>query len=276
VLAAAYRHAVAEAPPACHLEVAHLAAIGQVESGSAGGRTIGPDHRVSPAIYGPLLDGGPFAVVPDSDGGRYDGDTGYDRAVGPLQFLPGTWVTAGRDGDADGVRDPQNVFDAALATAGYLCGDGRDLALDADLRSAVLSYNASEDYLDAVLQWVAHFRRHGLGALGDVAFLVASGGRASDLDGPEEVVTPPQEDEAATSTAASGGNPSSTRRPGPTTGTPTTTATPTATATSTATAPTPTTTTSTPAPSPTTTATPTPSTTTTATPTTTGTTDGSG
>ena len=101
----------------CHLRVSHLAAIGQVESGSIGGRSV-VGHRVTPAIYGPLLDGGPFAVIRDSDGGGYDGAGDYDRAMGPLQFLPGTWRWAGRDGDGDGRRDPQNVFDAAL-------GDGR-------------------------------------------------------------------------------------------------------------------------------------------------------
>jgi membrane-bound lytic murein transglycosylase B len=191
VLAAAYRKAVSGASPGCHLQVAHLAAIGQVESGSIGGRTVTSDHRVSPAIYGPLLDGGPFAVVRDSDDGRYDGASDFDRAVGPLQFLPGTWSWAGRDGDADGMRDPQNVYDAAAATADYLCADGRDLARTGDLRSAVLSYNQSGAYRSAVLEWVSYFRRHGLAALTTVAFRVGSGGRASDLAAPPEPKKPP-------------------------------------------------------------------------------------
>ena len=115
---------------------------------------------------------------------RYDGDGQYDRAMGPLQFLPGTWRWAGRDGDGDGRRDPQNVFDAALATAGYLCLGGRDLSRAGDLRSAVLSYNQSGDYHSAVLEWVSYFRRHGLAALTSVAFRVGSGGRASALAEP--------------------------------------------------------------------------------------------
>ncbi|WP_457253581.1 lytic murein transglycosylase [Pedococcus sp. P5_B7] len=181
VLAAAYRKAVSGSPKSCHLRVEHLAAIGQVESGSIGGRSVTSAHRVAPAIYGPLLDGGPFAVVHDSDGGGYDGDGQYDRAMGPLQFLPGTWRWAGRDGDGDGRRDPQNVFDAALATAGYLCLGGRDLSHAGDLRSAVLSYNQSGQYHSAVLEWVSYFRQHGLAALTSVAFRVGSGGRASAL-----------------------------------------------------------------------------------------------
>jgi hypothetical protein len=185
VLAKAYLSAVARSRRGCHLSTAHLAAIGQVESGSVGGRSVGADHRVTPQIYGPLLDGGPFAVVHDTDGGTYDGDGSYDRAMGPLQFLPGTWRWAGRDGDGDGHRDPQNVFDAALATAGYLCADGRDLRSDGELRSAVLSYNYSGDYVTAVSDWIDFFTMHGLAALDDVAFRVASGGRASDLPVPE-------------------------------------------------------------------------------------------
>ena len=181
VLAAAYVKAAAKVPRSCHLEVAHLAAIGQVESGSVGGRRIDGDHRVSPAIYGPLLDGGPFAVVRDSDRGAYDGASDYDRAVGPLQFLPGTWRWAGRDGDGDGRRDPQNVFDAALATADYLCRDGRDLSHAGDRRAAILSYNWSGEYVTAVSQWISFFTRHGLAPLDDVAFRVGSGGRASAL-----------------------------------------------------------------------------------------------
>ena len=94
VLVAAYNAAVAAAPPECHLPPALLAAIGQIESGSAGGRQIGPDHKVNPPIYGPVLDGGPFAAIRDTDGGLFDGDVVWDRAVGPMQFIPGTWRLA--------------------------------------------------------------------------------------------------------------------------------------------------------------------------------------
>jgi hypothetical protein len=180
VLAAAYLKAAGRAPASCHLRAADLAALGQIESGSVGGRTLA-GHRVTPAIYGPLLDGGPFTVIRDTDGGRFDGATDYDRAVGPMQFLPGTWTWAGRDGDGDGVRDPQNVFDATLATADYLCRQGRDLSKPAQLRAAFWSYNQSGDYVAAALQWVSYFERQGLAAMDAVAFRVGSGGRASDL-----------------------------------------------------------------------------------------------
>lgn len=230
VLARAYVAAVAKSPRGCHLRTAHLAAIGQVESGSVGGRSVGADHRVTPQIYGPLLDGGPFAVVHDSDGGSYDGDSSYDRAMGPLQFLPGTWRWAGRDGDGDGRRDPQNVFDAALATAGYLCSDGRDLRSEQQWRSAVLSYNFSGDYVAAVDDWVEFFTGHGLAAMSDVAFRVGSGGRASDLPVPESS-TSSSTTSTTTSTTTSGTTSATatSRTPRPTSSTRTATATPTTT-----------------------------------------------
>ena len=44
-----------------------------------------------------------------------------DRAVGPMQFLPASWARYGADGNGDGVRDPHQLDDAALAAAAYLC-----------------------------------------------------------------------------------------------------------------------------------------------------------
>ena len=252
VLAAAYRRAVSRAARGCHLQVAHLAAIGQVESGSIGGRSVTADHRVTPAIYGPLLDGGPFAVVHDSDGGAIDGASDYDRAVGPLQFLPGSWSWAGRDGDGDGRRDPQNVFDAALAAADYLCRGGRDLARARDLRSAVLSYNQSGAYHSAVLEWVSYFQRHGLAALVTVAFRVGSGGRASALTVATPDPSPPTSAPGATAAKpASTGSSPSTGSAGPATPTSTSTVPPAATPTPPAPADQPSPHPTTPAPSPT-------------------------
>jgi hypothetical protein len=160
VLLAAYTSAVEHAPAACHLPVSLLAAIGQVESGSLVGRPMDVDHRTS--VLGPVLDGHGYAAVPDSDQGRIDGDTVWDRAVGPMQFLPSTWRRFGVDGDHDGVADPQDVEDAAAGTAAYLCYGARDLSDPRDLRAAVLSYNHSGAYLDLVMTYERRFRRLGL------------------------------------------------------------------------------------------------------------------
>ena len=93
VLLQAYRSAVAGSRESCNLPVSLLAAIGQVESGSLAGRPLDKEHRTS--VLGPVLDGNGFAAVADTDKGRWDGDTKWDRAVGPMQFIPGTWDTFG-------------------------------------------------------------------------------------------------------------------------------------------------------------------------------------
>ena len=87
----------------------------------------------------------------DSDGGRHDGDLEFDRAVGPMQFIPTTWSRWGRDGNGDGVADPQNIFDAALAAAHYLCSGPGGLDTDSALTDAYLRYNQSRSYALKVL-----------------------------------------------------------------------------------------------------------------------------
>ena len=152
VLWRAYRSAASSVPTACHLPVGLLAAIGQVESGSLAGRGLDSRHRAVPAVLGPVLDGHGYAAIPDTDGGRWDHDTTWDRAVGPMQFIPSTWARWGRDGSGDGTSDPQNVEDSAWSAAAYLCAGGRDLATAPGLRSAILSYNHSAAYLADVLR----------------------------------------------------------------------------------------------------------------------------
>jgi len=150
VIWAAYASAAAK-DGSCHLPVMLLAAIGEVESSTLRGRTLNAAHDAVPPVIGPALTGGSFAAIRDSDHGVWDGDPVWDHAVGPMQFIPATWRIWGADGNGDGVKDPQNVEDAALAAAGYLCAGGRDLSRPADLQAAVLSYNHSSQYLATVL-----------------------------------------------------------------------------------------------------------------------------
>ncbi|WP_265565816.1 lytic transglycosylase domain-containing protein [Streptomyces hygroscopicus] len=157
---AAYRRAATElarTAPGCGLRWQLLAAIGQVESGQAWGGRVAPDGTTLTPILGPRLDGGAFALVRDTDGGVHDGDTVYDRAVGPMQFIPSTWARWGADGNGDGRADPNNVFDAALAAGRYLCAAGTDLSDPAGLDRAILGYNHSESYLRTVRAWYAYF-----------------------------------------------------------------------------------------------------------------------
>ncbi|MEV4920896.1 lytic murein transglycosylase [Streptomyces tirandamycinicus] len=157
---AAYRRAESElgrSAPGCGLRWQLLAAIGQVESGQAHGGRVGPDGTTVTPILGPRLDGNGFARITDTDGGAYDGDTVYDRAVGPMQFIPSTWAVWGTDGNGDGRADPSNIHDAALSAGRYLCAGGRDLSEPADLDRAILGYNRSTAYLRTVLAWFDYF-----------------------------------------------------------------------------------------------------------------------
>ncbi|MEU6477718.1 lytic murein transglycosylase [Streptomyces sp. NPDC047017] len=158
----AYRAAeasVARTDPGCRLPWQLLAAIGKVESGQAGGGAVDRQGTTLGRIAGPALDGRGFALVRDTDGGALDGDKVYDRAVGPMQFLPSTWARWGVDGNGDHRADPDNVFDAALAAGHYLCAGGRDLSRAADLDQAVLGYNDSDAYLRLVRYWLDFYRR---------------------------------------------------------------------------------------------------------------------
>jgi hypothetical protein len=158
----AYKKAAAElraAQPGCNLPWELLAAIGKVESGQARGGRVDAEGTTTSKILGPVLDGNGFARIPDTDHGAWDGDTTYDRAVGPMQFIPSTWAWAGRDGNGDGAKDPDNIYDAALAAGHYLCRNGWDLSDPDDLARAILSYNSSQDYLHTVLSWLEYYRK---------------------------------------------------------------------------------------------------------------------
>lgn len=154
--------------PSCRLPWWLLAGIGHTESGHAEAGRLTADGTTRGRILGPRLNGGIAgdAIITDTDHGSYDGDTVYDRAVGPMQFIPSTWVRWGADGNADGKRDPSNIFDATLAAGRYLCAGNRDLATNAGLKAAVLSYNHSVPYLATVLAWGAAYR-DGASALPD-------------------------------------------------------------------------------------------------------------
>ncbi|MCT2542434.1 lytic transglycosylase domain-containing protein [Streptomyces atratus] len=159
---AAYRKAestLGRTDPGCRLPWQLLAAIGKVESGQAGGGRVDAHGTTLSPILGPVLDGAGFANIPDTDGGAYDGDRRYDRAVGPMQFIPSTWAHWGQDGNGDGRRDPNNIYDAALAAGHYLCAGPRDLSVKADLDRAILSYNHSDTYLRTALSWLEFYRK---------------------------------------------------------------------------------------------------------------------
>src|SRR5690554_4543531 len=182
----AYRAAadrLADEQPSCGLRWELLAGIGKVESNHARGQLSDEGVSVS-RIIGPVLNStGPTAAIADSDAGRWDGDSLWDRAVGPMQFIPGTWRIFGVDGSGDGVADPQNVWDAALSAGYYLCAGGADLTSDAGLRSALLRYNRSTAYVATVIGWINAY------ANGSV---YAPDGIDGGTDGSSDIVAAPE------------------------------------------------------------------------------------
>ena len=154
----AYQRAEAvinKADKGCNLSWELVAAIGRVESdhGRFGGNALDERGVARPGIFGIALDGkNDTQRILDTDAGQYDDDTRFDRAVGPMQFIPSTWSVVGVDGDSDGTRDPQDIDDAALATAVYLCSGDDDLSAEKGQRASVYRYNHSNAYVDLVLE----------------------------------------------------------------------------------------------------------------------------
>ncbi|MFC7448806.1 lytic transglycosylase domain-containing protein [Rhodococcus daqingensis] len=149
----AYGYAAAvmtQSRPECGIGWTTVAGIASVESrhGTYRGSSVAPTGDVSPQIRGIPLDGGPgVAEIADTDGGEMDGDPVHDRAMGPLQFIPETWKRWGVDANGDGIADPDNIDDAALTAARYLCARGGDLSTAEGWQRALMAYNLSGEYL---------------------------------------------------------------------------------------------------------------------------------
>ena len=176
----AYRVAAARmdtSQPDCGIDWSLLAGIGRVESnhGRFGGAVLNADGTSTPEIRGPALDGKGFAFIGDSDNGVFDHDSSYDRAVGPMQFIPTTWRSYAIDADGNHTTDPFDIDDAALGAAHYLCVAGDNLTTEAGQRDAVMAYNHSDSYVAEVLA---------------LARAYASGIRVDDLPLMGNVVSP--------------------------------------------------------------------------------------
>jgi len=196
VVLAAYRNAERRAPevePGCEVRWSIVAGIGRVESKhglhNGPGTAITPAGDIRPPIIGGQLNGeGDRAAIRDTDGGRWDADGEWDRAVGPMQFIPSSWQIYGVDGDGDGTSDPNNVFDAALAAAKHLCrsqpGDYDDPAV---LGRALFAYNRSSSYVALVQSWIAVYDR--LGPDAATAATVASYGAPAGTSRPSSAAT---------------------------------------------------------------------------------------
>ncbi|MDO5699572.1 MAG: hypothetical protein Q4G51_16540, partial [Dermatophilus congolensis] len=160
---AAYRKAEAGAGaefPDCKVPWWVVAGMGKVASDHAAGTTFDATGTTLAQIRGTRLDGRTIgtSLVADTDGGQLDGDAQYDRAMGPMQFLPGMWYLDARDGNADGLANPDNIDDAALGATAVLCEGGDDLSTPDGLTKGLYRYTASADAVNGILTWGAFYK----------------------------------------------------------------------------------------------------------------------
>ncbi|WP_275006780.1 lytic transglycosylase domain-containing protein [Promicromonospora iranensis] len=140
---------LAQTEPECGIGWNTLAGIGAVESihGTYLGAQADAEGMVSPSIIGIPLDGSEgVKAIADTDDGELDEDREWDRAVGPMQFIPTTWADYAEDGNLDGEADPHQIDDAALSAAHYLCESGGDVSTDDGWTAALSAYNQSVSY----------------------------------------------------------------------------------------------------------------------------------
>lgn len=156
--------------PGCGVQWWMLAGIGRVETRHGTFNrlpepsVVGADGQVLPEIIGIPLNGeSETAVITDTDGGLLDRDPVFDRAVGPMQFIPSTWAGNGLDSDGDGVADPHNLYDAALSAAHYLCRTAGSVNTVEGLRRGYFAYNHSDVYVDTVYRFAIGYSEYELG-----------------------------------------------------------------------------------------------------------------
>lgn len=126
---------------------------------AAAGNAVGAAANAPAPVDAPLPVIKRLALIKDSDGGRLDGDSVYDRAVGPMQFIPQTWRAYEADGNLDEEPDPQNIYDAALASARYLCTASGSMATEDGQQTAYFAYNHDQEYSDNVAAAADRYRR---------------------------------------------------------------------------------------------------------------------
>lgn len=185
----AYRRATANLAvvrPNCGLTWPLLAGIGKAESAHAGHGRVDVAGTTRGRILGPVLDGnGGTGKVTDTDKGQYDRDKVWNRAVGPMQIIPDVWTEFGADGNGDGFRNPNNVYDAVTTVAVYLCSKGDDLRSPRDLVAALLRYQHSKDFVATVLRWMRLYSKSAVlvpNAKGNLSAPKASGNADRKVD----------------------------------------------------------------------------------------------
>ncbi|GAA1482508.1 lytic murein transglycosylase [Gordonia sinesedis] len=154
--------AMNKANPGCGIGWSTLAAIGDVSSdnGTASGASIDPNGRATPELRD-LTQANPRNAEPiaDTDAGRYDGSSRTDVTMGPMQILPSRWEQFATDADNDGKADPDNIDDATLTAARFLCASGGDLRQSDGWARAVSQFNSTPGFLQKVHAQAAIYGR---------------------------------------------------------------------------------------------------------------------
>jgi hypothetical protein len=138
----------------CHLDWELVAALGKVltDHGRADGSELDDGGVSRPAVLGQRLTGRHGTPrVADTDAGLLDKDPKLDRAVGPMLLLPAVWSVVSVDADSDGRRNPQDIDDAALGAAVFLCAGPGDFRNATHVRSEVRRYHSGSGYTKSVL-----------------------------------------------------------------------------------------------------------------------------
>jgi Transglycosylase SLT domain len=115
-------------------------------------------YQASAARYCPGLSWTVLAAIGEieSGDGQNDGPS-TAGALGPMQFMPGTWSEWGTDGfGRSGPPDIMNPFDAVPSAARMLCTDGARNG-SAGLSAAIYDYNHATWYVSEVLDLAAEY-----------------------------------------------------------------------------------------------------------------------
>jgi hypothetical protein len=115
-------------------------------------------YQAAAADYCPGLSWTVLAAIGqiESGDGTNDGPSPAG-ALGPMQFMPGTWAEWGTDGfGQQGPPDVMNPYDAVPSAARMLCADGATDGADG-LSQAIWDYNHAGWYVSDVLDLAAEY-----------------------------------------------------------------------------------------------------------------------
>lgn len=129
----------------------------------------GNKHQVAPALVAAIFTEENFTntdpaqlaqrwanfpkVHPDPNSGW---PTNQYNTMGAFQFIPPTWAAYGDDGDGNGTKDAQNIWDGAAGAANYLAAGGATIDKapgGPEWQKAIFAYNHAQWYVDAVMKY---------------------------------------------------------------------------------------------------------------------------